>query len=266
VFGKPLQEQKPKNKDIEKDSLINLPLKKNIPVNIQYDTLYPTEILTDDLKKKSVKKMKISKKTVSENSMNENSSDSSISKKTSKKSMKKSNSKKSTKKSTSEENSSEDSSLSTSDLLSIPMKTTTKKTSKKKTTSKKIESLLDVSIKTNCKCSLCQKKIMKFEPLRSFDQQLIFCDYICAKLYSLNIGPTNLDFKSYRNAYNQHRLSSDALKIYNLCSKKLFIELPVKDSFYKKVNDGIVKVQISLDLDKDDYRQIRKEYVKLLNH
>lgn len=273
---KPIQEQRPvvvtldgkvvkkitrnveEQEHIEEEPLISLSLKqtsmdvfkKTVPVNIQYDALNPKETSVDDdiPHKKVVKKKKTSKKTVVSSSTNDLSLDNS---------------------STSLDKSMNSSILSTSDLLSISMKITTKKTTKKKTsttsTSRNTGSLLDVPIRTINKCSLCRKRI-KYEPLKSRDQQLIFCDYICAKLYSLNIGSTKLDEDSYRKAAAQQRLSSDALKIYNLCSKKLFIELPVKDSFYKKIDDKIVKVPISLDLDTADYHQIKKEYVKLLNH
>ncbi len=194
--------------------------------------------------------------------------------------------KKSTKKKTAvKETESEDESLLN---MSLNPKKTTKKASKKRTkkatdsentgeekvakkrtkksTTKNINSLLDVPLKLSSKCSLCQKSI-KHEPLKSLSKGLSFCDYICAKLYSLNIGTVDLDTASYRKAYIQNRLSPDAKKIYTLCSNRLFIELPVKDSFYKTSNDGLpVKTRITLDLSKDDYKQIRKEYVKLLTH
>ena len=195
-------------------------------------------------KKKSTKKKNAVKETE-----NENESLLNISlnpKKTSKKA-----SKKRTKKATDSENVSEE-------------KVAKKRT--KKSTTKNINSLLDVPLKLSSKCSLCQKSI-KHEPLKSLSKGVLFCDYICAKLYSLNIGTVDLDTASYRKAYIQNRLSPDAKKIYTLCSNRLFIELPVKDSFYKTSNDGLpVKTRITLDLPKDDYKQIRKEYVKLLTH
>ncbi len=90
-------------------------------------------------------------------------------------------------------------------------------------------------------CIFCNKKIKDgylvgtkfngnicdYDPIKidSFEDKLIFCDLICARLYDVNIHKISIDFKSYKDFYNNGKLSSKAVKVYNRCKGKLFSEM-----------------------------------------
>ena len=57
---------------------------------------------------------------------------------------------------------------------------------------------------------------------------LKFCDFICARLYDVNIHKLSIDYASYLNAYNKKELSERAESVFKLCEGKLLDQIVVK--------------------------------------
>jgi hypothetical protein len=75
-------------------------------------------------------------------------------------------------------------------------------------------------------CKLCNVKI-KDCGVHSLNHDLIFCDLICAKIYSDNYEKIDIDFQEYRNNYIFKKLSTHADKIYQKYKYKFFQQLPI---------------------------------------
>lgn len=89
--------------------------------------------------------------------------------------------------------------------------------------------------KFNDVCVFCGKKtIHECLLARNIDEDektnfdLKFCDLICARLYDINIHKIEINYKAYRKAYNNGKLSKNSKFIYEKCKYKLFNELPIK--------------------------------------
>ena len=86
--------------------------------------------------------------------------------------------------------------------------------------------LLNGVVISQSTCAMCYGKI-KDCGLYSKDHKLIFCDMVCAKIYSDNISKIDIDFKEYRNNFILKKLSTSAEKIYQKYKYKFFQQLPI---------------------------------------
>ena len=75
-------------------------------------------------------------------------------------------------------------------------------------------------------CKLCHKTI-RDSGLQSINHDLIFCDLICAKIYSDNIDKINIDYDEYRRNFCNNKLSNKSLDVYKKYKGKFFVELPI---------------------------------------
>lgn len=57
--------------------------------------------------------------------------------------------------------------------------------------------------------------------------KLLFCDFLCAKLYNDNCNPISINFKEYRQLYLTNKLDKTAKDVYDRCKNVLFVMLPV---------------------------------------
>lgn len=57
--------------------------------------------------------------------------------------------------------------------------------------------------------------------------KLLFCDFLCAKLYNDNNNPISINFKEYRQLYLTNKLDKTAKDVYDRCKNVLFVMLPV---------------------------------------
>lgn len=114
-------------------------------------------------------------------------------------------------------------------------------------------------------CSFCNKKCTT-KTLSTIDRELKFCDYICARLYDINVEKIELNEKEYRKYYIRNELSENSKKIYTICRNKSLFQLPVKTTFTKKENKHLVTLPITLGLSSQEIKQIKEDYSKLLNH
>lgn len=57
--------------------------------------------------------------------------------------------------------------------------------------------------------------------------KLLFCDFLCAKLYNDNRNPISINFKEYRQMYLTNKLDKTAKDVYDRCKNVLFVMLPV---------------------------------------
>ena len=85
---------------------------------------------------------------------------------------------------------------------------------------------INQKIENNMNCVMCHGKI-KDCGLYSLHHNLMFCDLICAKIYSDNISKIDIDFQLYRNNYISKKLSVSAEKIYQKYKYKFFQQLPI---------------------------------------
>jgi len=104
-------------------------------------------------------------------------------------------------------------------------------------------------------CNMCHTKI-KDCGLYSINHDLIFCDLICAKIYSDNVEKINIDSQLYRNNYVMKKLSSNAEKIYLKYKYKFFQQLPIL--LIKNENKNELH-QCIIENDIKKYRTIFKE-------
>jgi len=110
-------------------------------------------------------------------------------------------------------------------------------------------------IENNNNCDMCHRKI-KDCGLYSSNHGLIFCDLICAKIYSDNINKIDIDFQLYRNNYISKKLSVAAEKIYQKYKYKFFQQLPIliiNDDKKEKLNQYLIEDKMK------DYRLLFKE-------
>jgi len=85
---------------------------------------------------------------------------------------------------------------------------------------------LSMNVSSQKRCSMCHANI-KGNGLYSLKHDLIFCDLICAKIYSDNIAKIDIDFQDYRNKHVEGQLSATAEKIYQKYKYKFFQQLPI---------------------------------------
>ena len=85
---------------------------------------------------------------------------------------------------------------------------------------------IDHHIDNQTICAMCHSKI-KDCGLYSKNHDLIFCDLICAKIYSDNYEKIDVDFQAYRNNYILKKLSTSSEKIYQKYKYKFFQQLPI---------------------------------------
>ena len=105
-------------------------------------------------------------------------------------------------------------------------------------------------------CSMCHSKI-KDCGIYSLKHDLIFCDLICAKIYSDNVNKIDIDFQTYRNNYISKKLSGSAEKIYQKYKYKFFQQLPI---LIIKDNDKNVLNQYLIE---DRLREYKSQFRKI---
>ena len=118
-----------------------------------------------------------------------------------------------------------------------------------------IDSSINQKEDCNMICAMCHRKI-KDCGLYSLNHDLIFCDLVCAKIYSDNINKIDIDFQTYRNNYVSKKFSVSAEKIYQKYKYKFFQQLPIliiKDDDKNKLNQYLIENRMK------DYRLLFKE-------
>ena len=114
---------------------------------------------------------------------------------------------------------------------------------------------INQKIENNNDCDMCHGKI-KDCGLYSLNHNLMFCDLICAKIYSDNIGKIDIDFQLYRNNYISKKLSVSAEKIYQKYKYKFFQQLPIliiQDDKKNELNQYLIENRMK------DYKLLFKE-------
>ena len=122
--------------------------------------------------------------------------------------------------------------------------------------------LIETQLLTNEEktCNMCHKNI-KDCGLYSANHDLVFCDLICAKIYSDNIEKITIDDKEYRNNYTLNKLSKEAEKIYLKYKYKFFDQLPILIISDKKKNK-LQQLIIDNDIKKYQmkFNKLKKEF------
>lgn len=78
------------------------------------------------------------------------------------------------------------------------------------------------------------------------NDKMLFCDFLCAKLYNDNIEAISINFKEYRQLYLTNKLDKTAKDVYDRCKNTLFVMLPIykTDSTNYKLNRQKLKATI----------------------
>ena len=114
-------------------------------------------------------------------------------------------------------------------LLDAPLYSNNKKMSKKKSISEECDYCHHKNKNSTLQASIYNGSIRKYDYSKFDPTQengiLHFCDYICARLYDVNIHRICINEKQYRKDYLKNLLTNSAKMIYERKGIRLFTEL-----------------------------------------
>lgn len=114
-------------------------------------------------------------------------------------------------------------------LLDAPLYSNNKKMSKKRSISEECDYCHHKNKNSTLQASIYNGSIRKYDYSKFDPTQengiLHFCDYICARLYDVNIHRICINEKQYRKDYLKNLLTNSAKMIYERKGIRLFTEL-----------------------------------------